>query len=62
MFEPKKYEDFLKSNKNKYASASKDCFNEELVIEYFLQDHRPLKKWNKIKNYKVQKNNYLFMT
>jgi len=44
LFEPKKYEAFLKSNKNKYASASKDCFNEELVVEYFLQDHRPLKK------------------
>ena len=44
LFEPKKYEDFLKSNKNKYASASKDCFNEELVVKYFLQDHRPQKK------------------
>ena len=42
--ESDKYETFLKENKNKFANASKDFYNEKYVINYFSSDHRHFKK------------------
>ena len=42
--ESDKYETFLKENKNKFANASKDFYNEKYVVNYFSSDHRHFKK------------------
>ena len=44
IIEQKKYDAFLKENKKRFVSASKEHFKEEFVFVYFPQDHRHYKK------------------